>query len=140
MRTVGKKHPNLSLRLAVVLGIAFTAGAQGPAAQAEKIYWNNTTAMTMERADFDGTNVELVLVTPGRTKGLALLLRPCDANRDGEVDVADYAVFNDCLTGPNTTPTPVQATVGKGLGVFDFEGDGDVDAIDYAALMNAFTD
>jgi hypothetical protein len=54
-----------------------------------------------------------------------------DATGDGSVDLADYAVLPDCLTGPGAGPPPANCT-------FDLEPDGDVDLADVARLSNAF--
>ncbi|MHC4065121.1 MAG: pre-peptidase C-terminal domain-containing protein [Planctomycetota bacterium] len=56
-----------------------------------------------------------------------------DADDDGDVDLLDYALFTDCLTGPGGGP--VLST----CRVFDAEPDDDVDLDDFAALQTAFT-
>jgi len=69
------------------------------------------------------------------------ILRPVkrgDADRDGDVDLDDYAEFHECISGPWQAPdfvTPSQEC----LGAFDFNADTDVDLEDFAALADAFT-
>ncbi len=56
-----------------------------------------------------------------------------DADADGDVDLADYALLAACLTGPNSGPAqPSCAT-------FDFEPDADIDLRDSAAFTNTFS-
>jgi hypothetical protein len=57
---------------------------------------------------------------------------PGDANRDGQVDLEDHAVFTQCLSGPDTVP-PEEAP--NCLGVFDFDEDQDVDFEDFATFQ-----
>ena len=54
------------------------------------------------------------------------------ADGNGDVDVDDYALFADCLTGPNLAPP-------GGCEGADLDGDGDVDLADFAAFQRAFT-
>ncbi|MCK4658532.1 MAG: FG-GAP repeat protein [Phycisphaerae bacterium] len=51
-----------------------------------------------------------------------------DFDGDGDVDLADFAVFSSCFTGPGGGPPDF------GCGFFDLEPDNDVDLDDYAAL------
>ncbi|UCG17787.1 MAG: family 10 glycosylhydrolase [Phycisphaerales bacterium] len=55
-----------------------------------------------------------------------------DLNRDGEVDEADYLLFEPCLQGPETTVSGDCQTA-------DADDDGDVDLADYAAFEQAFS-
>ncbi len=50
-----------------------------------------------------------------------------DANGDGDVTLADYAAFGDCLTGPGGEATPACV-------VYDLDLDADVDLADFADL------
>jgi len=56
-----------------------------------------------------------------------------DYDRDGDVDVADHAVFYDCMDGPGAAPTPTLpgVTAQSCRDAFDFDGDTDVDLGDY---------
>jgi hypothetical protein len=61
---------------------------------------------------------------------------PCvagDADGDGDVDLADYAVLAGCMTGPGGGPPA------SGCSIFDLDWDGDVDLRDVAAFSVAFT-
>ncbi|MCK4660540.1 MAG: fibronectin type III domain-containing protein [Phycisphaerae bacterium] len=51
-----------------------------------------------------------------------------DADRDGDVDLADYAMFPAHLLGPGGGLNP-------GGEVFDFDGDADVDLVDFAVFQ-----
>ncbi len=53
-----------------------------------------------------------------------------DLNGDSAVNVADFAVFADCLTGPGAADPP-------GCAYADLDGDFDVDLADFAALQQA---
>ena len=107
----------------------------------DKLYWARTINGNLEihRHRLDGSEGVVVLSTPGSTQGLSLSLRPGDTDRDGDVDLNDYTVFSDCLSGPGGTPSPVLTTLEKCLYVCDFDGDGDVDSFDYADLLQAFS-
>ena len=57
---------------------------------------------------------------------------PGDFDGDGDVTLADFAYFVDCLSGPDQTPSPsAPTTVEHCLGAFDFDEDADVDLDDY---------
>jgi len=56
---------------------------------------------------------------------------PGDSDGDGDVDLADYANFADCLD----QPVPNQEC----LDSFDWDDDGDVDLMDFATFQVAFT-
>jgi hypothetical protein len=61
-----------------------------------------------------------------------------DYDGDGDVDLTDYAVFPDCLGGPDVEPQPIApVTTARCLGSFDFDLDGDVDLADFAAFTRA---
>jgi len=68
---------------------------------------------------------------PGGDAVLLFTKRTGDADGDGDVNLADYAAFPPCLTGPAATP------YGAGCGVFDFDVDADVDLADYASFQEA---
>lgn len=61
---------------------------------------------------------------------------PCldgDADGDGDVDLADFAMLWTCLTGPDNGPLGIECDI------FDVDGDNDIDLADAAAFANAFT-
>lgn len=55
-----------------------------------------------------------------------------DCDKDGDVDLDDFAGFSACLGGPGTG-------IGAGCGCFDLNGDEDVDLLDFAEFQTAFT-
>ena len=64
-----------------------------------------------------------------------------DYDGDGDIDLGDYDVFNDCLAGEGVPPAPTMPGVDPFgcLDAFDTDGDGDVDLSDFADLQDAFT-
>ncbi|MCP4591153.1 MAG: hypothetical protein GY842_10435 [bacterium] len=55
-----------------------------------------------------------------------------DFDLDGDVDLADFAAFQDCMAGPETSPEPYnQECVNECLAAFDYDDDLDVDLRDY---------
>jgi hypothetical protein len=84
-------------------------------------------------------NVEAAPTEPDLT---VTVLLPGDADEDGDVDLADYIVFADCLAGPGTLPAPTMPgiTVEDCLDTFDSESDFDVDLADWARVQSAITD
>ncbi|MCK4658255.1 MAG: hypothetical protein KAV82_01930 [Phycisphaerae bacterium] len=63
---------------------------------------------------------------------------PGDFDGDGDVDLADYAVFADCMAGPGAAPSPASVTAQQCLGTFDFDIDLDVDLEDFASFNLGF--
>ncbi|UCG15414.1 MAG: fibronectin type III domain-containing protein [Phycisphaerales bacterium] len=61
------------------------------------------------------------------------VLKLGDADRDGDVDLADYKQFAQCMTGPDGGPAA------DGCAAFHFDPNEDVDLADFAAFQNAFT-
>jgi len=71
-----------------------------------------------------------------------LAARPCnatlqDADGDGDVDLADFGVFQGCFNGPNR-PWNTQSANAARCECFDREYDGDVDLSDFAAFQSCF--
>ncbi|GJM24113.1 MAG: hypothetical protein DHS20C16_05280 [Phycisphaerae bacterium] len=64
-----------------------------------------------------------------------------DFDQDGDVDVADHAVFADCMDGPGATPTPTidDVDAAECLSHFDEDADNDVDLADFVGMQAAFT-
>ena len=56
---------------------------------------------------------------------------PGDSDGDGDVDLADYSTFFDCMEGP-------AIPFDTGCDVFDFDQQGDVDLRDFATFQQAF--
>ena len=54
-----------------------------------------------------------------------------DSDFNGVVDLADYAAFQECVSGPGMAPS-------VGCWLFDFDLDVDVDLDDFGALQRAF--
>lgn len=63
-----------------------------------------------------------------------------DADDDGDADLDDFAIFTDCLTGPDIPPMPTGSgiTVAGCLSVFDHDADGDVDLDDLSGMLGSF--
>ncbi len=62
-----------------------------------------------------------------------------DGDGDGDVDIDDFAVFADCLAGPDRSPDPTwPTTVNECLHDFDFDEDGDVDLYDSSFFQAVF--
>ena len=59
--------------------------------------------------------------------------KPGDIDGDGDVDLDDYAAWEACMTGPDTTPP--DGCQGKSL-----DGDSDVDLADYAMFQTMFNE
>lgn len=62
-----------------------------------------------------------------------------DGDCDLDVDLDDYALFADCLAGPQNTPNPTTTDAKTCRTVFDIEGDADVDLIDFMGIQERFT-
>jgi len=60
--------------------------------------------------------------------------RAGDLDNDADVDLRDYALFGDCLFGPDA------GLIDFRCGPADLDGDGDVDLRDYAAFASALVD
>ena len=57
-----------------------------------------------------------------------------DFDRNGTVNLADFADWRDCMTGPGGNPENTLPC----CRIFDFESDGDVDLTDYGAFVRIF--
>jgi hypothetical protein len=68
-------------------------------------------------------------------------VRKGDLDRNGRIDLDDYAALCDCLAGPDTPPSPDQPglTIEVCLRAFDFDSDEDVDTVDFEAFQWSFT-
>jgi len=60
-----------------------------------------------------------------------------DFDADGDVDLADHAVFADCVAGPDEA-TPPAGCAAADFADADLDGDGDVDLIDAAIFQTLF--
>ena len=67
--------------------------------------------------------------------GLTFLPEPGDVDRDGDVDLDDFAIFQFCFTGPleSEDPLPVECRF------LDTDKDNDLDLQDFAVFQGAFT-
>ncbi|MBN1489957.1 MAG: DUF4185 domain-containing protein [Phycisphaerae bacterium] len=61
------------------------------------------------------------------------LVAPADFDRDGDVDLADFANFQGAFNGPNR-PCNGQPSCAR----VDFDGDGDVDLADFGTFQSCF--
>lgn len=78
----------------------------------------------------------LIYTQTGLTLGIGV---PGDYNGDGDIDLSDHRVFQDCMAGPEVAPDPVITTAAICLEVFDFDADSDVDLDDFSDFSEAFT-
>ncbi len=62
---------------------------------------------------------------------------PGDVSGDGKTDLADFAIFTDCMCAPGAEPTPTTPgiTAADCLYAFDHDGDDDVNLDDLSALL-----
>jgi len=64
---------------------------------------------------------------------------PGDFNDDGEVDLTDYALFADCMAGPDVT-TPPEGCSADQFSDTDLDNDEDVDLGDFGLFQRYFGD
>ncbi len=64
------------------------------------------------------------------------LLSPADLDMDGDVDVADHAIFTTCLAGPNIFNAPLGCSTAQ-FNACKFDGDNDVDLFDFCEFERA---
>jgi len=62
---------------------------------------------------------------------------PQDVDKDGDVDVNDFAVFQACFNGPGM-PWPPPPVPQDKCGCLDQDDDGDVDVNDFAVFQTCF--
>jgi len=60
-----------------------------------------------------------------------------DFDEDGDVDLADHAVFTECMGGPGAVAAPAGCSAGDFTNA-DLDGDGDVDLHDAAIIQRLF--
>jgi hypothetical protein len=60
-----------------------------------------------------------------------------DINRDGDVDLADFVLFAECLAGPHVSLPPASCPADR-FARCDFDTDTDVDLADFTLLQSAF--
>lgn len=111
--------------------------------------WGNdgtsyNASLTIEGNAMVGATIAQALVVSAMSGGhlpvfLELRVPPCagDADCNGIVDIADFAAFETCMSGPvcgEAFEPPTQHC----RDYFDLDGDGDVDMGDFAVLQGAF--
>jgi outer membrane protein assembly factor BamB len=63
-----------------------------------------------------------------------------DFDLDDAVALDDYAVFAECMSGPNAAPAPMPPpTPAECLDAFDADNDQDIDLLDFAEFQSEFT-
>jgi hypothetical protein len=80
----------------------------------------------------------LIAATMGRGAWSMSLPGSADSEPDGDVDLADFATFQACFTGPSQDPGFTTPTA-QCLETFDFDFDNDIDLSDYLCLHNHLT-
>jgi hypothetical protein len=100
-----------------------------------KVYWGQWTPDVIQRANFDGTDVETVVsYSRSGTHALALDLRvPMDCDRDRTLTLPDHGLFALCMSGPG-------GEFGVGCSCADGDGDGDADLKDFATLQTGLVE
>ena len=147
-------HRGLQFGLLTLAGVSMVPGASesNPSARGGAYQLSNATLSTAGSAVVE--NSVLILGEPLTGYGdnaffsldvglapvlAALAATPGDADGDGDVDLADHAVFYDCMAGPDAAPTPEPPiTLELCLNAFDFDVDLDVDLYDAAAFNLSF--
>jgi hypothetical protein len=113
---------------------AFRAGrdpASGSIEVSEETVSGRPSATWNQRVYFDALKLELREMDP---------IGYGDFDRDGDVDLDDYAALADCMEGPNVPPDPPSPLMGGScLGAFDDDRDGDIDLSDFSAFTLVFT-
>jgi hypothetical protein len=61
-----------------------------------------------------------------------------DIDGDGDVDLVDYVLFADCMSGPNVATPPPGCTLEQ-FSDADLDSDNDVDLADFSQFVVAFT-
>jgi len=101
-----------------------------------KLYWTDPVSDKIFRSNLDGTRLE-EYVSQGLDDpyGIALDLRtPGDFDDDGDVDLNDFARFQNCFTGEGPRGMDAPCTF------FDADpADGDVDAANFAVFAGALS-
>ncbi len=97
--------------------------------------WDSTTVAdgtrSVELVVYDAALNEKAITRNVRVANASLAAR-VDFDADGDIDLADFASFNNCFNGPNQPPTFYCAVNA------DFDKDGDVDLSDFAQFQTCF--
>src|SRR3972149_5326677 len=80
------------------------------------------------------TDFQAVAGGAAHTLGLRVLV-PGDFDGDGDVDLSDFLIFQQCFGGSNHPPAPTC----PGGASADLGGDGDVDLADFLIFQQNFT-
>ncbi len=83
------------------------------------------------------TTIQVDRIHQAANQNIQFVSPPADLDGDHDVDLADYAVFIDCRTGPEHTERPGNCELSE-FARSDLDGDGDVDLEDYAAFQRTF--
>ncbi len=82
---------------------------------------------------FDGTVANLDVLGSFEGTSVTVVCGKSDTDSDHDVDVVDFAFFQNCFTGQATSASPIC------LCFFDSDDDEDIDVVDYQALLLSFT-
>lgn len=90
-------------------------------------------------ASSDAMPFTTTITGPGGIVGVCISCAPGDFNGDDAVDLEDYLLFSDCMSGPNAFPQPsvTGASGAQCLIAFDFDDDNDVDLADFSAFASS---
>jgi hypothetical protein len=112
---------------AVMAVFLFEAGSPSPGVPINIIEQMGDFGQT-QVFDADQPNLDLV----GTIAGTTIIIVRCgepDSELDGDVDLIDFAVFQQCFSGAGNASTSTCTCL------FDSDADGDVDLIDYVAFQ-----
>lgn len=106
--------------------------------------WTKNGTSDIAMIDLDGDfDLDMLI---GHCTGHSVFLQdgspthPADFDEDGDIDIDDFAVFDDCMAGPGLPPDPTfPVSPAQCLGAFDFDDDGDVDWNDSQVFLLAYT-
>jgi hypothetical protein len=91
----------------------------------------DTGAGTVSRSRLDGSDSQVLFADVENPRHVAVAPLAGDFEGDGDVDVADYALFSQCLGGPSSAPSPeCSAFINP-----DLDDDEDVDLADFSTFL-----
>jgi hypothetical protein len=118
---------------------SFVAAGPGPQAPESEDYYAgpNGTYMWLKRGSRVFATWDVIEMTISRAWSVLRITQvtgpDCDFDSDGDIDLADFGVFQVCFNGPNR---PVHGACSNSDA--DHDEDGDVDLVDFSAFQACF--